>query len=531
MRIIGFKADKVLRLDTVEIKPKTDVVVLAGKNRQGKSSVLKSIWMALAGEGAVPDEPIHRGSKKGKVRLELGKGETVELIVERSFTEKGSYLRFEDPKTGFGGSQQKFLDKLLGARSFDPMQFMGMDAKKQGETIRRLTGLDFTKLLEKRKALFDERTAVKKDHTTAEAQIADIKIPEDAPAEPVDVSEILAKRREAEAKNSERNAAANTLITLTADKARAEQDREYRQGLITTYTEEVEQRRAALAVEQEPARADTAALQQRIAELQAELAAAEATNARHAEWQARQADAQDTIKSYEDSIERVGQEIAELDTVVETKAMTMAELEKQMPEAVDLAQFDQSIEQAGRLNALHEQAKERRKLKASREAELKTLAEKAKALSAQIEVIDAEKAKQLAEAKMPIEGLTIDDEGELRFQGTLLEQVSTAEGMLISLSIGAALNPTLRAIRIENGALLDDDSRAIVERYAAEHDLQVWLEVIDPEDGAIVIVDGMVEGVEPAADSEEEKPSDAGEKIDTGGEVISDKQAQSDLPI
>lgn len=49
MRIITLKAENVKRLKAVEIQPDGDVVVIAGRNAQGKSSVLDAIWLALAG--------------------------------------------------------------------------------------------------------------------------------------------------------------------------------------------------------------------------------------------------------------------------------------------------------------------------------------------------------------------------------------------------------------------------------------------------------------------------------------------------
>ena len=51
MKIIRLKAENVKRLHAVEITPEGEVVVVAGKNGAGKSSVLDAITYALAGKG------------------------------------------------------------------------------------------------------------------------------------------------------------------------------------------------------------------------------------------------------------------------------------------------------------------------------------------------------------------------------------------------------------------------------------------------------------------------------------------------
>ena len=81
----------------------------------------------------------------------------------------------------------------------------------------------------------------------------------------------------------------------------------------------------------------------------------------------------------------------------------------------------------------------------------------------------------------------------MTFQGVPFAQCSSAERMKVSLSIAAALNPTIRVIRVNDGSLLDSESMAEVERMAAERDMQVWVERVD-ESGkvGIVIEDGEV---------------------------------------
>ena len=60
-RIVSLTAENVKRISAVHIVPGDGgVVLIGGRNAQGKSSVLDSIMYALGGASAIPDEPIRR---------------------------------------------------------------------------------------------------------------------------------------------------------------------------------------------------------------------------------------------------------------------------------------------------------------------------------------------------------------------------------------------------------------------------------------------------------------------------------------
>src|SRR4051812_37263172 len=66
MKIISLHAENVKRLKAVDITPDSPTVVIAGKNGQGKSSVLDSILLALAGKDAAKlmTRPIRDGAER-----------------------------------------------------------------------------------------------------------------------------------------------------------------------------------------------------------------------------------------------------------------------------------------------------------------------------------------------------------------------------------------------------------------------------------------------------------------------------------
>lgn len=95
-------------------------------------------------------------------------------------------------------------------------------------------------------------------------------------------------------------------------------------------------------------------------------------------------------------------------------------------------------------------------------------------------------------AKMPIDGLGFG-EGHVTLNGEPIAQASHAQKIRASVAIAAAMNPRLRVARVTDGSLLDRKSWAALEDYAAEHDLQIWVETVTQHGkAAILIEDGGV---------------------------------------
>lgn len=129
----------------------------------------------------------------------------------------------------------------------------------------------------------------------------------------------------------------------------------------------------------------------------------------------------------------------------------------------------------------------------------------------------ADAAAAVAKAKMPVPGLGFaeDEDGKpyVTLNGEPFSQSSTAQKIKTSVAIAAAMNPKLRVARIADGSLLDKTSWAQLNDLADEHDLQVWVETIEPKSAtAIVIEDGGVAGA-PEIPSKPEPTAAVGEVI------------------
>lgn len=154
MRIIELKSSNIKRLKAVELTfdENKNLVIISGRNGQGKTSVLDSIWYALGGTKIAPDKPIREGQEEAKIELNLG-----DYKVVRTYTEKGSYLKVENNEGAKYSNPQDLLNKIVGELSFDPLEFARMEAKKQVATLVNITGLDFSELNERYKTLTEER--------------------------------------------------------------------------------------------------------------------------------------------------------------------------------------------------------------------------------------------------------------------------------------------------------------------------------------------------------------------------------------
>jgi len=200
MKIISLKAENFKKLSAVEITPDGNVVQITGKNEAGKSSVLDAIEAALKGRAGRKDT-LKKGEEKGRVSLDMG-----DFTIIRSFTADNQYLKIET-KDGFERkSPQKFLDEIMGSISFDPLQFINAEPKKQREILLEFTGLDLDALDLERAELYSERTVINRQAKEAETVFTAAKTFEGAPSEKVVVSEILKSLESVRAKQGELSA-------------------------------------------------------------------------------------------------------------------------------------------------------------------------------------------------------------------------------------------------------------------------------------------------------------------------------------
>lgn len=220
-KIIRLESSNFKRLKAVLIEPDKDgnLVIVAGKNGQGKTSVLDSITAALGGVNAkTTPKPIRDGEERAEIVLE-----TEDLIVTRRFTAGGSKLTVESPDGAVFPKGQAKLDDLLGKLSLDPLAFTQLSDRDQLATLLDLVDLpfDIDKLAAERKDVFDRRTDTNRRVKELTGRAAEYSSrPADLPDEEVSVSALLNEYRAAEAWEQEVKEAKDN-VQWWADKNRA----------------------------------------------------------------------------------------------------------------------------------------------------------------------------------------------------------------------------------------------------------------------------------------------------------------------
>jgi|GEM_PF-5667812 len=149
-----------------------------------------------------------------------------------------------------------------------------------------------------------------------------------------------------------------------------------------------------------------------------------------------------------------------------------------LPEFKDTAEIDSKISQANDINRkaqLYSNFIEWRKKKNQKQTEYDNLNEEIKKLR-------EAKVKKLKAVKMPVEGLEIrelkENEYGLFYKDIFCENWARSLGWKIALSICAAMQPSLKAIFLDNGETLDEDSRQALDKWAIENNIQIILTVV-----------------------------------------------------
>lgn len=223
MKIIALQAENIKRLVAVEIRPDGNLVQITGKNGQGKTSILDSIWWALSGAANIQGNPIRKGENKAKIRLDLGTivvtrifkkdedGHTISSIIVEN--EEGTAIR----------QPQTMLDKLLGELSFDPLAFSRMTKREQFEQLKKFVpDVDFEAIEKANQEDYDKRTNINRQANEAKTLAKNIFVVLPAGSQPVDETALINEMEAAGSHNTDieiRKANRETLATKAKNKA------------------------------------------------------------------------------------------------------------------------------------------------------------------------------------------------------------------------------------------------------------------------------------------------------------------------
>jgi DNA repair exonuclease SbcCD ATPase subunit len=224
LRIINLQAENYKGLKAIDITPRKNLVVLSGKNKQGKTAVLDGIFALFAGGAAsrTTSNPIHDAEEQAWIRAEVGDSVTgaIQYVVTRRWTKNDAGTITVAAADGAKySSPQKVLDEIIGKLSFDPLAFAGQDAKGQVNMLISSLGdalpFDPEELDRLRRGVFDTRTEVSRDVKKLEGQLAQYAEPtDDTPAEEVAIADLMHEAEEARAVNALIEESARGLASL-----------------------------------------------------------------------------------------------------------------------------------------------------------------------------------------------------------------------------------------------------------------------------------------------------------------------------
>ena len=427
MRVLNLKVHNILKVSDLDMSMDGHhLVLIGGKNGQGKTSAIRALLMALCGKRGMdfPDVVLKEGEDHGWVKVDLSGdedlGDLQGLTIEMGFRRRRGgkieeSFRLLDSTGEEAPEPRKLLSSLYSLRAFDPLAFEKAKPKEQAELIRRLLGLDFEDQDKEYDQVFAERTQVNRQLKELEARRSAIRVPSNAPKEKVSVGALVKELDAARELNAN--------------------------------------------VDKESARVD---------ELRAKV---DQLNAKHLEAKAL---------------------VAKLEADIETATDLYG---KQCWAAENLAKIDTSaiqakIESSEELNAAYD-------LKVSADQldkQIRETVRKADGMTDALEDIRSKKQTAMEEAKWPVPGMSLDDNGVL-LDGLPFEQASRAQRIRTSVKIEMAAKPKLRLMVSQDGSDCDMDTLNELEAICKENDYQLIMEFVtrsqaDEELCAVVFEDG-----------------------------------------
>jgi len=455
MKVTMLEVENYKKVRKIVIAPgDRSTILIGGKNRVGKSSLIGAMSAALGGGKEVAEQPIRKGAKSADIKVSLDDEKLGDIVVHRRFLKSGTSRLEITTEEGKLTAPQKVLDRIIGARFLDPLKFSRLSGKEQREVLIKCVdlGIDLDKHAATRKEVFADRTNANRIVKTLIAQLEANPDPGKVPDQ-ADPDELLAKLEDLTERDAARLTAQHDLETMRSSLGA-------KKGEVATSIELLESRKAGL----------------------------DELLSRHKQ----------EIQIAQEGIEQAGKRVTACNTAVDE----FVEAGKaQAAKAEKLAKTDltEEIENAKvQIRKATASNQERTVLLAQKERHDRavTVLEEARteveSLSTRLDSMDSAKALALEDAKMPIDGLDIDEEF-LLYNDVPLSQASGAEQLQVSLAIAAALAPALKDIWVQDGALLDTDSLKLVDDFAKKNDLRIWLERVgESDDDVIIIEDGVV---------------------------------------
>jgi DNA repair exonuclease SbcCD ATPase subunit len=406
--------------------------VVSGPNAAGKSSEIQALLGVLSGKG-LPEKILPKDAEPGtiarvEVVIEGKEGESYHVIATYAENPKTEKIEGNISIKDHNGKKVGItaFRTLIGDVSFDI--FNGFLSKRKADQIdflKDLSGVrvELDKLDMKRKEISDNRLVSKKQLIAVQEELKGREIDEEL--KPVPTEPILDDIKAIEKKVETYNSVQQKLATKKEERRRNEEERERNNNAIKSHRAEIE------------------ALMERIKALELKNGQIDVAT--------KELDAE--IKKGEDWFE--GRERPSLEA-----------LQVKLTEANEVnRKFEQQ-------ESLKKKFADAIKLQKAIEKQNKEIAD-----------IDSQKVEVLGGSKLPVPGLTFDEEG-LYLDGVPFSDLNTAKHWEVGFRLMVAMNNNLRVCRLDMNSM-DKNTFAKIVKMAEEHDIQCIFELVnwESEDG------------------------------------------------
>lgn len=385
----------------ISLSPEGSLVVIAGANGAGKSSFIDAFVELFDPKGTrLTPKPIRDGADEARAEFidtDLG----VRIVRTWKNNDAGKLEVFALDGAKYSKPAEMIAD-LTGGLIFDPVAFLNLDEKKQRDALLAKVDLpfDLDALTREKAGAQQRRLEAGRDVTRLQGALSSMPNPLDAPESEVSAQDILDEIQSAQ--EFERDG--ETLRRSEADAA-----------------------------------ADLLAKEQRVDQLEQEIARARAA-----------------LSQADDDYAAISHELKHWE---------------QTPERPNL----------DRLRAKLAAVDETNKAVRARQEYARVAAEYAAAATAQqaaqdeIDDVEQRKLAGLEAAEFPVEGLSVAEDG-VTFEGIPFSQVNSAARRRVAFAVATAGNPKLRLVIVKDGDLLDADSLAAIRAIADERGYTVLVE-------------------------------------------------------
>jgi len=264
----------------------------------------------------------------------------------------------------------------------------------------------------------------------------------------------------------------------------------------TIINREVAQLKAKLADMDEPAPIPEPPAEQDVSAFVAEIEAAAKTQAKNDNARRMLRDIERQCDEKKAAIERLQKELEELSVNASAGRVFVASLVDP-----DVTAIKTRLEDAKTQNA---RIRGQRQLKATadrRANEYATLKQsladaerKSNLHTTHLGNLDTAKRELLDKTPMPVPGLGIDGD-VVTLDGVPFSQAASSQKIRVGLAIGAALNPGIETLLVEEGSFLDEDQLHFVEEWAEENGIQIIMEIVGDVADGITIEAGRVKEI------------------------------------